>query len=91
MLLGDENDVVDQRADNLGGDRARRLDRNAFRQRVAAHRQRLRLDHIVHRWVKRRLHANDLDVRLERFGRDRDAGNQTASADRHDQYVEIGH
>ena len=48
-------------------------------------------DHVVHRWVKRGLHANDTRVRLERFGRDRHAGDQPAAADRHDQHVEIGH
>ena len=39
LVFGDEHDVVDETADDVGGDPARRLDGDAFGERVAAHRQ----------------------------------------------------
>ena len=83
LLFGDQHDVVDQRAHDLGGDAAGRLDRDAFRERVAAHRKLLPLDEVVHRRIERGLHADDLDIGLERLGGDRHAGDQAAAADRH--------
>jgi hypothetical protein len=88
--FGHEHDVVHERPHDFGGNRARSLDRNALRQGIAAHRQGVRLDHIVHGWIERGLHPNDLDSRLQRLGRHRHAGNQATAADRHDQNVEIG-
>ena len=35
------------------------------------------------------LHADDLDVRIDRLGADRHAGDQSAAADRHHQHVEV--
>ena len=51
----------------------------------------LSLDQIVHRRIERGLHADDLDAGLQRLGGDRDAGDQAAAADRHQQHVEVGH
>ncbi len=78
-------------ADDLGGDPAGRFDRNAFGERIAAHRQMLALDDVVHRRIELGLHADDAQVRLDRFGRNRDAGDQPAAADRHHQRVEFRH
>ena len=40
--------------------------------------------------IERGLDADDLDVRLDRFRRDRIAGDQPAAADRNHQHIEIG-
>ena len=39
--------------------------------------------------VKRRLHADDLDGRVDMLGRDSDAGNHAAAADGHDQCFKV--
>ena len=51
----------------------------------------LALDGVVHRGIELRLHADDLQFRLQRFGRDRDAGDQPAAADRNHQRIELRH
>jgi hypothetical protein len=44
----------------------------------------------MHGGVERRLHADHLDVRLDRLGRRRDARHDAAAADRHHDDVEVG-
>ena len=39
LVFSDEDDVIDEMADDLGGDPARRFDGDAFGERVAAHRR----------------------------------------------------
>src|SRR6202022_2997745 len=51
----------------------------------------LLLDEGLHRWIEGGLHADDLDIGLERLGGDSHAGYQAASADRYDQDVEVRH
>ena len=51
----------------------------------------LALDGVVHRRIELRLHAYDLQLRLQRFGRNRDAGNQPAAADRNHQRIKLRH
>ena len=46
------------------------------------------LEIVVHRGIGAGLHAEDLDGGIDRLGRDGDAGDQAAAADRHHQRVE---
>ena len=57
----------------------------------AAERPLLAVQRVPERRIERRLRADDLDRRLERARRDRDAGDQPAAADRDHQHVEVGH
>ena len=50
-----------------------------------------RRDRVPERRIERSLRADDRDLRIERFGRHRNSGNQPAAADRNDQHLEIGH
>jgi hypothetical protein len=52
---------------------ADRLDRDALRQRRAADRSIAASDRVMEGRVEARLDPDDLDLRLRRFGRDRDA------------------
>ena len=61
LRFAHEHDVIDQRAHDLAGDAAGRLDRDALGERVAAHRKLRLLDQVVHRRIKRGLNADDLE------------------------------
>ena len=67
------------------------LDRDAFGERVAAHRQIAAMDGVVHRGIEPGLDAHDAQRRLDRFRRNGDAADQAAAADRDDQRVELRH
>ena len=60
LLFAHEHDVIDQRVHDLASDAARCLDRDALGERVAAHRKLRLLEEVVHRRIKRGLHADDL-------------------------------
>ena len=90
--LVDEPDLGHQRLDDATRQPARLLDRDAFgeRRRCGWRTRIFTAQQAVHRRVERRLHADDLDLGVERLGGDGDPGNQPAAADRHDQRIEIG-
>ena len=69
----DERDVVDEAADDFGGDLARRFDGDAFGQRIAARRQSAAMDGVVHRGIEPGLNAHDPQRRLDRFRGDGNA------------------
>ena len=82
----------DQRLDDAARQAAGFLDGDPFRQgrRLSRRTGVLAAHQPVHRRVERRLHADNFDPRRERLGRHRYAGDQAATADRHDDRVEIG-
>ena len=83
----------DDLGDEIAHDRERQppdgLDRNALSQGRAADRAVLAGDRVVKRGIERRLDADDFDRGLEGLGCDRDPRDQPASADRHDDLVQI--
>ncbi len=89
--LVDEPDPPNKRRDDMAGQPARLLDRDpSAKGRSRGRRTRIfAAQQAIHRGIERRLDADDLDLRLERLGRDRDPGYQPAAADRHDERVEI--
>jgi hypothetical protein len=89
VALGDEQDVVDDAADDPRGSRARLLDGDPFRDRVARRRQLFAADPAVHRRVELGLHAHDRDVGAQRLGCGADAGDQPTAADGHDEGVDV--
>ena len=93
LVLAHRDDVVDPLREQLHGQLARPLDRDAVGDRD----RRLRLDRLaapqrlhVGR-ARRHLHADHLDLRPRRLDRDRDPAAQPAAADRHDHLGEVGH
>ena len=62
--------------------------RDAVRDRAGAELGRSPFERTVDRGIARRLNADHFDRRLQRFGRDRDAGDQPATPDRHDERVQ---
>ena len=66
------------------------LDRDALGQGIAAERQMNALDGAFHRRIELGLDSDQLQVRLDRAGRDRHARHQPAAADRDHDQVEVG-
>ncbi len=91
MRFAHEHDVVDVTAHDALGDIARIANGDAFGQRVAAHGKIGAAQAVVHRGVQGGLDADDLDPGLQRLGRDGHAGDEAATAHRHDQHLELGH
>ena len=90
QLLADQQDVLDQFLDDRPGQRARFLDRDAVGERLAARGRRQPVDGLIHGGEQLGLDAVDLDLGLDRLGRDRDARDDATAADRHHDGVEIG-
>ena len=90
VVFAHQEDVLHQFGDDAAVEIAGLLDRDAFRDRLADAGQVGAFDHVVHRRIGLGLHAIDLDRRLDRFRRERDAGDDSAAADGNDQRVEIG-
>ena len=82
---------VDLVGDDRAGERARLLDRDPFRQRVAADLAARSFDDILHRRIELGFDPDHFDLGIERLGGDGDAADQPAAADGNDQDVEIGH
>ncbi len=88
--LANQQDLVDQRRDDLRGEFAGRLDRNAFGERVAAADRILAAQLRIHRGVKLGLDPDHLDRRVDRSGDRCHPAHQPAAADRHHQAIEVG-
>ena len=84
LLVGHDDDVVEDLAQDRRGQLARMLDRDALRDREAADLT------AGERRERRRLHADQARVRLHRPDRERDARGEPASADRDDHRLEVG-
>ena len=87
-LLTDQ-DVLDQRVGDGEGDVAHRLDGDALGDGLTAAFRSLATAPGAERGIHGRLDAEDADVGLHRFRRDRTARDQTAAADRNDETVQI--
>ena len=91
LRLVDQDDVRHQFADDRQRQFADILDRDAFRQSRPADRAIAALERVPHRRIKQGFRAEDFDLRIARFCRDRIAGDQPAAADRDHQNIEVGH
>ena len=87
--LADQHDVIDKLAHDGQRQDARRLDGNAFGDRIAAELRGFAPHRAIHRRVAFGLHADHFDGGLDALRGGCDAGNQAAAADRHDQGFEL--
>ena len=90
VLFGDDEQIVDECADDLAGEHAHGRDRDAFGDRRPRSRLGSAAERVHHARVALDLRADDVDLGLQRLGRDRDAGDEAAAPDRHDDRVDIG-
>ena len=68
--LGHEEDIIDERPDDLLGQASGCSDGDTFRQRIAPDRERQFFHSVEHRRVKLRLDADHLDLRIDRLRSD---------------------
>ncbi len=87
----DQQDIRDQGLNDAPSEPARLLDGDALGEGCGGGRRTgiFAAHQPVHRRIQSRLDPDDLDFGLERLGGDRDPGNQSAAANRHDDRVEI--
>jgi hypothetical protein len=90
-FLGHDQHFLHFLLDDAEGDVAHVFHRDALGDGVAADLDRQPGEPLVHGRIGLRLDADHADAGLERARRRRDAGDQAAAADRHDEHVELGH